>query len=303
MHRFVCTLVLLSASITLAQAPSQPAELSARDIFWSASDLVVVAPNPATTGASPAKPPDAKPSRAETPPKTPKMRRQIDPKQVSLKGYGVPPRLVRASSTGSDRLGIRYTVLRREASGKYSEVLPGSTFYSGDRIKISLMTNHDGYLYLIQRGSSGNWSSIFPIQSAPQGSNYVESGKSYQVPFDTAFEFNQLPGEEQLYIVLSRDPIKDLDGAIFGLQRHNITPSSSTPSAAQDSTPVVASNHIPDTLVQQLVSRDLVPVQEEVNTPATDAIQQSEKAVYVVNAISDESEGKTLVAKVLLHHQ
>ena len=64
-----------------------------------------------------------------------------------------------------------------------------------------------------------------------------------------------------------------------------------------------ASNRITDDLVQHLASRDLVHVQEQVDTSANDGGQQSEKAVYVVNSLSAESNGSRVVAKLVLDHE
>jgi len=201
----------------------------------------------------------------------------------------------------TDRIGLRYTLLERDPAGKYVEVLPSTVFHSGDHVKISIMANHSGYLYLIQQGSSGSWSPIFPDQGAERGSNYVESGKVYEVPSDGAFELNRQPGKEHLYILLSVNPINDLDGAIFGLQNQKTAPATTQPAPGGDA--LEASNRITDTLVEQLASRDLVPVKEQVDTSASDDTQQSEKAVYVVNSLSADSHGSRVVASLVLDHE
>jgi len=292
--------VLLAAGIASAQESAPPPGMSARDIFWSASDLVNggVAPNPGTTGAKAAKPAAPRPRKTVTSTSTKAAPKQIDPQTVVANGYGAQPHLV---SLSTDRIGLRYTLLERDPAGKYVEVLPSTVFHSGDRVKISIMANHSGYLYLIQQGSSGSWSPIFPDQGAERGSNYVESGKVYEVPSDGAFELNRQPGKEHLYILLSVNPINDLDGAIFGLQNQKAAPATAQPAPAGGV--LEASNRITDTLVNQLASRDLVPVKEQVDTSANDDTQQSEKAVYVVNSLSADSHGSRVVASLVLDHE
>lgn len=291
--------IVLASGIGFGQQPSPSSDMSARDVFWSANDLVRVAPNPGTIGAGAAKPSNTPPKKTDTPHKsatTPKHH--IDPQTVVANGYGARPHLV---SLSSDRLGLRYTLLQRDQSGKYIEVAPSTIFHSGDRVKISIMPNHAGYLYIIQQGSSGNWSPIFPSQDAEPGSNRVEAGEVYEIPKDGAFELNQQPGKEHLFILLSLNVINDLDGAIFGLQNHKAP--ASTPAAVTTSDALEASNGITDKLVQQLSSRDLVPVQEQVNTSASDGNQQSENAVYVVNSLSGGSNGTRVVATLVLDHE
>ncbi|QNI32848.1 DUF4384 domain-containing protein [Alloacidobacterium dinghuense] len=291
--------VFLAAGIALGQESSPPSGMSARDIFWSASDLVSggVTPNPGTTGAKAAKPSSPKPKKTTTSATTTSVK-HIDPQTVVANGYGAQPHLV---SLTSDRIGLRYTLLQRDPSGKYVEVLPSTVFHSGDHVKISIMANHAGYLYIIQQGSSGTWSPIFPSQDAAQGSNYVESGQVYEIPNDGAFELNKQAGKEHLFIMLSVNPINDLDGAIFGLKDQKTAPTQPAQPSASET--LEASNQITDTLVQQLQSRDLVPVREQVNTAANDDTQQSEKAVYVVNSLSAESHGSRVVAPLVLDHE
>jgi hypothetical protein len=306
MRKLPALVFLLAAGVVSAQQQSAPPEMNARDVFWSASDLVSVAPNPGTTNAAAAKPPTQKVVSVTKPHKpAAAAKHQVDPKLVAENGYGAQPHLVSLTST---RLGLRYTLLQKNADERYVEVMPSTVFHSGDRVKVSIMANHQGYLYIIQQGSSGNWSPIFPSADAPRDSNFVESGKVYEIPGDGAFELNEQRGKEKLFIVLSLEPIRDLDGAIFGLQDHNATPADTAPNPApvQTGGTLEASNRITDALVQQLASRDLVPVQEQVNTPPAStgsSSQPGEKAVYVVNSLSAESHGSRVVATLVLDHE
>lgn len=306
MRKFPVLVFLLAAGAVSAQQQSAAPEMNARDVFWSASDLVSVAPNPGTTNAAAAKPPAQKTVSVAKPHKPPTtVKHQVDPQLVAANGYGAQPHLVSLTST---RLGLRYTLLQKSPDERYVEVMPSTVFHSGDRVKVSIMANHQGYLYIIQQGSSGNWSPIFPSADAPRDSNFVESGKVYEIPGDGAFELNQQAGKEKLFIVLSLEPIRDLDGAIFGLQDHNAAPASTpNPAPMQTGGTMEASNRITDALVQQLASRDLVPVQEQVNTPPANAgggnSQPGEKAVYVVNSLSAESHGSRVVATLVLDHE
>ena len=83
--------------------------------------------------------------------------------------------------------------------------------------------------------------------------------------------------------------------------------STPNPAPMQTGETMEASNRITDALVQQLASRDLVPVQEQVNTPSANNgggnSQPGEKAVYVVNSLSAESHGSRVVATLVLDHE
>ena len=279
-----------------AFAVAQQQELHARDVFWSANDLVAVSPNPgskqaahsapATVAVTHKKAPRAADSKKQPPPN------QIDPNQVTANGFGAQPHLVKLSV---ERLGLRYTILQKTSDGQYKEVLPGTAFHSRDRVKISVMANQPGYLYIVQQGSSGAWSPIFPSPDAARDSNRIESGRVYAIPNNGAFEFNDQPGKEKVFIVVSRQPIADLDGLIFGLRQ----PAPSAGSATTE----VATNVITDALVQQLASRDLTPVQEQVDDEKSHGDQNGEKAVYVVSSASSSGVDSRVIANLELDHR
>jgi Domain of unknown function (DUF4384) len=293
MYKFVALTAIL-AGISWVAVAQQP-ELHARDVFWSANDLVAVSPNPGAKQAAQSKPASAeathKPMAHRGSAKKPPSK-QIDPGSVTANGYGAQPHLVKLSE---ERLGLRYTILLKTTDSQYREVLPSTTFHSRDRVRISVMSNQPGYLYIVQKGSSGAWSPIFPAADAARDSNHVEQGQVYVLPANGAFEFNDQSGTEKLFIVLSRQPISDLDGLIFGLRQ---------PAAASSSPPQeLAANVITDALVQQLASRDLTPVQEQVDDEKASSDQGGEKAVYVVSAAASNGPDARVIANLELDHR
>lgn len=321
MNKLLIVSLLFGLGIAGAQAQSQDDGLTARDAFWSASDLVTVAPNPAAKAAAAATP-STKPSKTHIAAKhkaTPKevdssaeassttlaenrhrSSAQIDPQLVTASGYGSQPHLVRVSATTSAQpLGLRYTLLQQQSGGDYAEVFPETVFHSGDKVKLSVMANQPGYLYIIEQGSSGSWIPLFPAQNAAPESNHVAAGRVYLVPgaSDESFQFNQQPGKERLFILLSREPIADLDQVIFGLQHKTSTPApaSTAPAQASPSAPSMleANNRITDALVQRLQSRDLTLVKDTSQQETKDA-EYGEKAIYVVS----QGKGKDAVSRV-----
>ena len=286
---------------------AQQHHASARDTFWSASDLVAVAPNPAVHRVA-SKSPKAKPAKQSsddgmvgdtssaqtTPPAGHPSAMQL----VSENGYGAAPHLVRTSES---KLGLRYSVLLRDPDGQYAEVSPDATFHSGDRIRLSLMANEPGYLYVIEQGSSGNWTPLFPKAGSAADANRIEPGTVQQIPGKAHFEFNQQVGEEKLFVILSRTPIHDLDQRIESLKGKKPA-SSDQPIPPPDGQLLEAENHIPDVFVQQLASRDLTLVDEEKVDDAATANHGGEKAVYVVSK-SVQGNDSEVVASIKLTHK
>jgi hypothetical protein len=306
--RHTALLVALSFAGLIAIQAQQP---SARNVFWSASDLVQVAANP---GAKP------NTDRAElTPPKripssTAHPRPHVEPELVAKNGYGQQPQLVRVSQ---EQIGLRYALLLRGSDGHYNEVSPTATFHSGDHMHLSIMANQPGYLYVIEQGSSGSWSSIYPRKgsSGEEPNNRIEPGQVYEIPSAKSFfRFDQNPGQEKLFLVLSRERIADLEGAINSLKEggHPTSAPAQPDAGASQGEALEAANHIPDAFIQQLSSRDITLEDEETvdqpqsgaQTSAQTGAPSGEKAVYVVSKASySKGESPRVVASVTLHHE
>jgi hypothetical protein len=307
-------LAFLAALFTPAFLSAQ--QTSARNAFWSAVGLDHVAENPATHAAA------ADNAQSSPHPKISQAHAhvQIDPVLVAKNGYGEKPQLVRVSQ---EQIGLRYALLLRDSEGHYNEVSPTASFHSGDHIRLSVMANQPGYLYVIQQGSSGSWTSIYPRHAAAgdEPANRIEPGQVYEVPNGKSFfRFDQNPGQEKLFLILSRERIADLDNTINSLKdggHPTSTPATPDPGASQGEA-LEAANHIPDDFVQKLSSRDITLEDEETvdqpasgnqtgsqpGSPQSGAAQPGEKAVYVVSKASySKGESPRVVASVTLHHE
>jgi hypothetical protein len=295
-------LALVSVGTSAQQSPG------ARDTFWSANDLITVTPNPAAhSGAK--KHSSSATSKPNTAPggiapaggsvgEPAASRENQVAELVSMNGYGAAPRLVRSSETS---LGLRCSVLLRGADNEYAEVTPGTVFHSGDHIRLSFLANEPGYFYVIQQGSSGAWSPIYPPRNASADSTRIEAGKLQIVPAGPhSFLFDKQPGVEKLYVILSRTPIDDVDRAIRNLSNGGAAPS---PDTGDNSPPLEAANVIPDVFVQKLASRDLTLVDEEKVDAASTATHDSEKAIYVVNKATDPQASSQVVLSLELRHE
>ncbi len=278
---------------------------SARDAFWSANDLISVAPNPAahrskahssSTSQKSAAPAVTPAAGAVSGPAN--SRSQQVAELVASNGYGAAPHLVRSAES---RLGLRCSLLLRGPDKEYAESTPGTVFHSGDHIRLSLLANEAGYLYVVQKGSTGAWSPIYPRPSAGPAAAKINPGQIEIVPGGTqAFAFDQHPGEEKLYVILSRTPIEDIDRVIRNLSHGGSTPA---PPAVDASQELEAKNVIPDEFVQKLASRDLTLVDEETVGSSKSTGQDTEKAVYVVAKKSDTPSSEQVVLSLDLRHE
>jgi hypothetical protein len=202
-------------------------------------------------------------------------------------------------NTATVPLGLRYAILKRTGE-EYREVDPDRTFHSGDAIRVSVEANDTGHLYIVMRGTSGNWRLLFPSPEIDGGNNRVVRGRRYQIPSRNAFIFDENAGTEKLFLVLTRKPETDLDQLIYRLSTGKANPDQGT---TEPKTLMMAESRqqITDDVVNRIrgrvLSRDLVFEKVDEQTPG----EQKETAVYVVNhKLAADSQ---LVVDLSLKHQ
>ena len=120
---------------------------------------------------------------------------------------GIPPA---AADGGLRNAGMRYRILRSGPDGAPVEVDPDTVFRAGDRIRFVFEPNIDGFLYVVQRGSTGRWSVLLPHPLINAGQNAVTRFQQVSIPSEGWFRFDDNPGSERVFIYLSRQPISTL---------------------------------------------------------------------------------------------
>jgi hypothetical protein len=258
-HILVLTILAASMGSLHAQEPS----LKARELFYTPP------PDAAKPSATPApKAPEAKAPESKAAAKT--VAKSTTKSATHTLSASVP-------------LGLRYAVMKRDASGQYAEVDPDTSFQSGDRIRLKVDANTSGYLYVVMQGSSGTWKLLFPSTEVAGGSNHVSKGESRQIPSGERgqFVFDEQAGNEKLFIVLTRQPEPDLDKLIYSM--------GGKPGSLISQTMVA--DDVVSKLRAQVSSRDLVFEKADSN----------ENAAYVVNPST--APDARLVVDIALKHK
>jgi serine/threonine protein kinase len=117
-----------------------------------------------------------------------------------------------ASADANVSPGIRFRMIQAGVNDAPMDVDPSGEFHTGDRIRFAFEPNVDGYLYVAQQGTSGNWTVLFPNEEINGGLNAVKRFREYEVPQDNWFRFDGPTGTEHLFVFLSREPLKTLPG-------------------------------------------------------------------------------------------
>jgi hypothetical protein len=155
----------------------------------------------ATPGKSPEKTnPSSTGSTGSTGPKGPSSTKTPDSRPVNV-----------------PRLGIGLTLFSRDSNGLAVRVDPDRVFRKGDRIRILLETNTDGYLYIFNKTNDSVPVMIYPDAEIDEGGNYLQAHVPFEIPAADAaderlrwFAFDENAGTEKVFFVFTREPLKDI---------------------------------------------------------------------------------------------
>ncbi|HWB95915.1 MAG TPA: DUF4384 domain-containing protein [Bryobacteraceae bacterium] len=94
-------------------------------------------------------------------------------------------------------------------SGKWKGVNPGLVLAQNDRVRFRFRTNFDGYLYVMNRSTSGKYEQLFPREETGQN-NRVTAGQDYTVPATkSVFRISGPPGHETVYWLITPAALSD----------------------------------------------------------------------------------------------
>lgn len=117
----------------------------------------------------------------------------------------------------SARIGLGMTLFTRDSNGLAIRVDPEHVFRKGDRVRVLLETNTDGYLYIFNKTNDGPVIMIYPDKDLDEAGNYIKAHIPWEIPSGAADEerlrwlvFDEYPGNERLFFVLTREPLKNV---------------------------------------------------------------------------------------------
>ena len=150
-------------------------------------------PAPSDSG-TPNKPPDKKPGGSTGPSGS---NKPSDTKPVNVA-----------------RLGLGMTLFTRDSNGLAVRVDPEHVFRKGDRVRVLLETNTDGYLYIFNQTDEGPVLMIYPDKDLDEAGNYIKAHVPWEIPSSASDEerlrwlvFDANPGNERLFFVFTREPL------------------------------------------------------------------------------------------------
>jgi hypothetical protein len=251
--------------------------------------------------------PAAVPEMKETPPPPPAPKKAATKKQPPKPAPVDPPKPVENAKVEPVKpqqetpsvsravdipyLGLRYSLLQDKPGGARQEVDPDKVFRSGEKFYLSLESNDAAYLYVVLEASQGSWEVLFPNSQIDHGNNRLNARTPVLVPSpNNPFLFDENPGTEKLFIILSRQPEADLNELIRSVKSQQ--PGRENSGAFKT---IIASNNLDKIRGQMaLASRGIV----------VEGVKKSEgeNAVYMVNTSTAQKSAR-VIADIVLKHQ
>lgn len=112
------------------------------------------------------------------------------------------------------RMGLGLTLFMRDSNGMAVRTDSSREFKQGDRVRVLLETNADGYLYIFNTTNGGEPVMIYPDPELDEAGNYIQAHVPFEIPSSAAaeerlrwFAFDQHAGTEKLYFVFTREPL------------------------------------------------------------------------------------------------
>jgi len=166
---------------------------------------------PANTGGTTAKPNRRRPKASPSPNKPP------DKTSGGKTSKPTPSPSDTSTPVNARRLGLGVTLFMRDSNGLAVRVDPDHVFRKGDRVRVLLETNTDGYLYIFNTTNDGPATMIYPDADLDEAGNYLQAHVPFEIPTSLAgeerlrwFAFDEVAGTEHLYFVFTREPLKGI---------------------------------------------------------------------------------------------
>jgi hypothetical protein len=122
-----------------------------------------------------------------------------------------------ATPVNAPRLGLGMTLFMRDSNGLAVRVDPSHVFHKGDRVRVLLETNSDGYLYIFNTTNDGPATMIYPHADLDEAGNYIQAHVPFEIPASSAaeerlrwFAFDEVAGTERLFFVFTREPLSGI---------------------------------------------------------------------------------------------
>ena len=168
---------LCAATLVVSAVPLPQDQEDVRGAFLTSRPKEKPSNTPTTTKPSRRKP---KPVVADNK----KVGNTPDSKTVKTdpKNSGTEIKESKPEPVNTQRLGLGLTLFMRDSNGLAVRTDPTRVFQNGDRVRVLLETNADGYLYIFNTTNDGPAVMIYPDADLDEAGNYLQAHVPFEIP-------------------------------------------------------------------------------------------------------------------------
>ncbi len=107
---------------------------------------------------------------------------------------------LKVASNKNSSIGASYHIKLLDDNGKGKNVLTSRIFKAGERFKLGLKINRQSYVYIYNKDPNGKETLLYP---QPGQDNLVKAMGTVYLPEKGAFQFDDVPGTENLLVYVS----------------------------------------------------------------------------------------------------
>jgi len=202
------------------------------------------------------------------------VKRQAKPKRVyrPRKRYRVRP-----ATELSPLLTVQYRVLIRRPDGSPAESSLASVFHAGDRLRLGVTANQDGFLYVIHQKEGQDGQILFPDSRVNNGENYVGKNQEFILP---PANCSAGSADDCWYPVT---PDREKEFFIFVFSRDQITDLSNNPAADEAAKQALAQGILKREVIESYIKSARLQDYKVYSRPAGATSPTSRYAVWVTN--------------------
>ncbi len=205
--RLSLLILLVLGSRSLLAAGDAPVK-GAKELFYDCTDGSVVSASQPNTFTAPGSTKKTSPAQKK---RTAGSSIKVTQKTEPNNGLSDIRRALTRTAQNSSTLGLSYWIELVDRDGKGQQVTDNRIFRSGEKIRLHFLSNADGNVALIQLGSSGTSSVLFPDPAKGLDDNRIIAGEDRILPTGRAwFKFDRSSGTEKILVVFGRAQ-QDLD--------------------------------------------------------------------------------------------
>lgn len=135
---------------------------------------------------------------------SPKNKDRADVVAGAQGGAGKKSGVTQKKPAAPTYIGASFFIRLKNPDGTSRDVLATRAFRSGERFQLGVKVNAPSYIYVLNEDPNGKITQIYP---QPGHNNFVNAMGVVFLPTQGAFEFDNVPGAEQLLVYLSPAPI------------------------------------------------------------------------------------------------